>query len=243
MPETYDEIGVDYARLRQPDPRIAAMIAAALGPARHVLNVGAGAGSYEPEGCRVTAIEPSQEMIRQRPASAATIIEGVAENLPFADNSFDAAMAVLTLHHWADQAKGLAEMRRVTRGPIVLLTYDEAVRGFWLADYIPELATLDDGQFPPMAAYAQWLGAVEILPVPIPHDCRDGFLCAYWRRPAAYLDPRIRAAMSSFWKIGDVSAAIDRLADDLKSGAWRARYGQLLDQDAADFGYRLVIAR
>ena len=243
MPETYDEIGVDYARLRQPDPRIAAMIAAALGPARHVLNVGAGAGSYEPEGCRVTAIEPSQEMIRQRPASAATIIEGVAENLPFADNSFDAAMAVLTLHHWADQAKGLAEMRRVTRGPIVLLTYDAAVRGFWLADYIPELATLDDGQFPPMAAYAQWLGAVEILPVPIPHDCRDGFLCAYWRRPAAYLDPRIRAAMSSFWKIGDVSAAIDRLADDLKSGAWRARYGQLLDQDAADFGYRLVIAR
>ena len=243
MPETYDEIGVDYARLRQPDPRIAAMIAAALGPARHVLNVGAGAGSYEPEGCRVTAIEPSQEMIRQRPASAATIIEGVAENLPFADNSFDAAMAVLTLHHWADQAKGLAEMRRVTRGPIVLLTYDEAVRGFWLADYIPELATLDDGQFPPMAAYAQWLGAVEILPVPIPHDCRDGFLCAYWRRPAAYLDPRIRAAVSSFWKIGDVSVAIDRLADDLKSGAWRARYGQLLDQDAADFGYRLVIAR
>ena len=243
MPETYDEIGVDYARLRQPDPSIAAMIAAALGPARHVLNVGAGAGSYEPEGCRVTAIEPSQEMIRQRPASAATIIEGVAENLPFADNSFDAAMAVLTLHHWADQAKGLAEMRRVTRGPIVLLTYDAAVRGFWLADYIPELATLDDGQFPPMAAYAQWLGAVEILPVPIPHDCRDGFLCAYWRRPAAYLDPRIRAAMSSFWKIGDVSAAIDRLADDLKSGAWRARYGQLLDQDAADFGYRLVIAR
>ena len=243
MPETYDEIGVDYARLRQPDPRIAAMIAAALGPARHVLNVGAGAGSYEPEGCRVTAIEPSQEMIRQRPASAATIIEGVAENLPFAANSFDAAMAVLTLHHWTDQAKGLAEMRRVTRGPIVLLTCDAAVRGFWLTDYIPELATLDDGQFPPMAAYAQWLGAVEILPVPIPHDCRDGFLCAYWRRPAAYLDPRIRAAMSSFWKIGDVTAAIDRLAGDLKSGAWMARYGQLLDQDAADFGYRLVIAR
>ena len=125
----------------------------------------------------------------------------------------------------------------------MLLTYDAAVRGFWLADYIPELATLDEGQFPPMADYARWLGAVEILPVPIPHDCRDGFLCAYWQRPAAYLDPRIRAAMSSFWKIGDVSPALDRLAGDLESGAWQARHGALLVQDAADFGYRLVIAR
>jgi SAM-dependent methyltransferase len=242
MSASYDEIGIDYARLRRPDPRIAAMITAALGPAKVILNVGAGAGSYEPEARRITAVEPSVAMIRQRPASNAIVVQGVAEALPFADASFDAAMAILTLHHWRDQARGLAEMRRVTRGPIVLLTYDAAVRGFWLADYTPELVTLDEGQFPAMTAYRDWLGPVEIVPVPIPHDCIDGFLCAWWRRPAAYLDPRIRAAISSFWKIGDVTPALRRLGDDLANGAWQARYGSLLTQDSADFGYRLVTA-
>ncbi|MDJ0825547.1 MAG: class I SAM-dependent methyltransferase [Rhodobacter sp.] len=240
---TYDTIGVDYATLRKPDPRIAAQIERALGPAETVLNVGAGAGSYEPADRQVTAVEPSAEMIRQRPPGTAPVIQGQAEDLPFPDDAFDASMAILTVHHWTDKARGLAEMRRVTHGPVVLLTYDPAIRGFWLADYIPELVRLDDRQMPPLTDYAAWLGPVEISAVPIPHDCSDGFLCAYWRRPRAYLDPRIRAAISSFWAVGDVSKALGRLRRDLDSGAWARRYADLLDLEARDFGYRLVVTR
>ena len=243
MQAKYDSIGIDYAKLRRPDPRIAAAIDAALGDAGAVLNVGAGAGNYEPDGRVVTALEPSMAMIRQRPPSAATVVQGYAEKLPFADASFEATMAVLTVHHWTDQFRGLAELRRVSRGPVVILTYDPAFRGFWLADYLPELVTLDEAQMPPMADYAAALGPVDIAPVPIPHDCTDGFLCAYWRRPTAYLDARVRAAMSSFHALGDVSAALARLESDLQSGAWEARYGALLALDALDCGYRLVVAR
>jgi SAM-dependent methyltransferase len=242
MNRLYDTIGVDYAALRRPDPRIAARIEAALGPARTVLNVGAGSGSYEPAERMITAIEPSAEMIRQRLPSAATVIQTSAESLPFDARSFDAAMAVLTVHHWHDPARGLREMRRVARGPLVILTYDPAFRGFWLADYVPALVTLDDDRMPPLSLYADVLGPVEITPVPIPHDCLDGFLCAYWRRPAAYLDPRIRAAMSSFWGVGDVSAAMAQLAQDLESGEWARRYGTMLTHDDCDLGYRLVVA-
>jgi SAM-dependent methyltransferase len=242
MSSAYDAIGVDYAQLRRPDPRLAAMIDAALGPAETVLNVGAGAGSYEPAHRRVTAVEPSITMIRQRPASDAEVVQARAEALPFADDSFDASMAVLTVHHWSDQAAGLRQMRRVTRGRIVILTYDPAFRGFWLADYIPELVALDEAQMPRMADYEAWLGTVEVSPALIPHDCQDGFLSAYWRRPAAYLDPRIRAAMSSFWAVGDVSQALRRLESDLDSGAWARRYAHLIDLQDCDCGYRLVVA-
>ncbi len=240
MRASYDTIGINYSDLRKPDARIEAAIGRALGPARTILNVGAGAGSYEPAGRQVTAIEPSLEMIRQRRASAAPVIQGHAEDLPFADDSFDASMAVLTVHHWTDKEKGLTEMRRVTRGPVVILTYDPSFRGFWLADYIPELVTLDEAQMPPMTDYEAWLGPVEISAVPIPHDCTDGFLCAYWRRPSAYLDPRIRAAISSFWKIPNIADGLGKLAHDLETGAWARRYGGLLDREALDAGYRLV---
>ena len=240
MAALYDTIGVDYANLRKPDPRIAAQIEAALGPARTVLNVGAGAGSYEPGDREVTAVEPSLEMIRQRSSGSAPVVQACAESLPFADDSFDAAMAILTVHHWADKARGLAEMRRVSRGPVVLLTFDPAHRGNWLADYLPELIDLDERIMPPMSDYQRWLGAVGIEPVPIPHDCSDGFLYAYWRRPRAYLDPRIRAAMSSFWVIGGVDEGLQRLEDDLNSGLWHDRYGHLLGLGAIDAGYRLV---
>lgn len=238
----YDEIGLTYAQLRKPDPRIAAHIHAALGDARSILNVGAGTGSYEPVDRDVIALEPSAEMIAQRPAGSAPVVQGNAENLPFADKSFDAAMAVLTVHHWSDKARGMAEMRRVTHGPIAILTYDPAFRDFWLLDYFPELAALDDAQMPHMDDYAKWLGAVRIRPVPIPYDCTDGFLAAYWRRPADYLDPHIRSGMSSFWKIGDVSAGLDKLDRDLRSGTWKERYGELFCQDRLDCGYRLVIS-
>jgi SAM-dependent methyltransferase len=240
MRTSYDLIGVDYSDLRKPDPRIAATIERALGTASSILNVGAGAGSYEPAGRHVTAVEPSLEMIRQRRVPAASIVQGHAEQLPFDDDSFDASMAILTVHHWTDRQRGLQEMRRVTRGPIVILTYDPAFRGFWLADYIPALIALDEAQMPIMSDYEAWLGPVGIQTIPIPHDCTDGFLCAYWRRPAAYLDPKVRAAMSSFWAIGDVSAPLARLERDLADGAWAARYGALLASDACDCGYRLV---
>jgi SAM-dependent methyltransferase len=182
-------------------------------------------------------------MIAQRSAGAAPVVQGRAEALPFANGAFDAATAILTVHHWSDQPQGLREMRRATRGPIAILTYDPAFRGFWLADYIPALVALDEQQMPAIGDYARHLGPVDIGHVLIPHDCVDGFLCAYWRRPAAYLDPRIRAAISSFWAIGDVSEALARLERDLASGAWAARYGALTDRDAIDCGYRLVVSR
>ena len=240
MAAIYDTIGVDYANLRRPDPRIAAQIDAALGSARTVLNVGAGAGSYEPPDRKVTAVEPSLEMIRQRPPGAAPVVQASAETLPFADNSFDAAMAILTVHHWADKVQGLAEMRRVTRGPVVVVTFDPAHRGNWLAAYLPGLIELDERVMPPMDAYGRWLGEIEVRPLPIPHDCLDGFLYAYWRRPLAYLDPQVRVAMSAFWMIQDAAAGLARLEDDLGSGRWGDRYGHLLARDEIDAGYRLV---
>jgi SAM-dependent methyltransferase len=240
MPAQYDTIGVDYADLRKPDPRIAARICAALGHAQRVLNVGAGAGNYEPLDREVVALEPSEEMIRQRPAGAAPVIQGVAEALPFADKSFDAAMASLTVHHWIDKAKGLAEMRRVSRGTVVLFTFDPAFRAGWLTDYFPEIVTMDDAQMPKIADYEQWLGPVSVSPVPIPHDCTDGFLYSYWRRPHAYLDPHIRRGISTFWKMQDAEAGLARLAADLKSGVWEARYAHLLEMEELDAGYRIV---
>ena len=240
MTAHYDTIGVDYAHLRKPDPRIAAAIHTALGDARSVLNLGAGAGSYEPEDRAVTALEPSAEMIAQRPAGSAPVHQGVAEDLPFDDNSFDAAMGVLTIHHWTDQARGLAEMRRVSRGPVVLLTFDPAFQGFWLMDYLPELISIDDKQMPPLDFYAAHLGPVAIETVPVPHDCSDGFMGAYWRRPAAYLDPRIRKAISCFWAMDNVERKLARLADDLDSGAWSEKYPDLADLEAYDLGYRLI---
>lgn len=243
MATSYDMIGVNYSDLRKPDARIEAVISNALGSAETVLNVGAGTGSYEPGGRAVTAIEPSAQMISQRGTSAAPVIQGYAENLPFGDNSFDASMAILTVHHWTDKQKGINEMRRVTRGPVVVLTYDPAFRAFWLLDYFPELVALDEGQMPKLTDYTRWLGPVAISPVPIPHDCTDGFLSAYWRRPAAYLDPKIRAAMSSFWKVGDVSGALNQLEKDLESGAWAQRNSHLLELDACDCGYRLVVTK
>jgi SAM-dependent methyltransferase len=241
MATRYDTIGLNYAELRKPDPRIAAVIHAALGSARTVVNVGAGTGSYEPADRSVTPVEPSGEMIRKRAAAAPKAIKASADALPFADKTFDAAMAILTIHHWPDKEAGLREVRRVTRGRIVLLTFDPAHRP-WLTDYLPELAALDVAKMPAVADYRRWLGPVEVTPVLVPHDCVDGFLYAYWRRPAAYLDPYIRSGSSSFWAIGDVQAGLDRLKRDLETGAWQRRYADLLTQETYDAGYRLVVA-
>ncbi len=243
MQPLYDTIGVNYSDLRKPDPRIARMLSKALGPAKTVLNVGAGTGSYEPTDKSVTALDPSLQMIQQRRASAGPVVQGFAESLPFNNKTFDAATAILTVHHWRDKEKGLKELQRVTRGPIVILTFDPLHQNFWLADYLPDLVALDEGQMPRMTDFQQWLGPVDITTVPIPHDCTDGFLGAYWRRPAAYLDPKIRAAISCFWMIDNFSEALKKLAKDLDSGAWAARYSELLDLDEIDLGYRLVTTR
>lgn len=241
MGALYDTIGINYAELRKPDPRIARTIEQALGTAEVILNVGAGTGSYEPGDRQVIAVERSLEMIRKRDPLAAKAIQASAGGLPFEDDSFDASMAILTVHHWPDKAAGLREMRRVTRGPIVLLTFDPSHRP-WLTDYLPQLSTLDKGQLPPMSDYERWLGDVRILPVLVPHDCTDGFLYAYWQRPAAYLDARIRSGSSSFWAIRDAEAGLSQLARDLATGAWRHRYSEILALAEYDAGYRLVIS-
>jgi len=241
MDAKYDFIGSNYAELRKPDPRIAEIIQSALGSAQTVLNVGAGTGSYEPADRAVTAVEPSREMIRKRRPAAPEAIQASAGDLPFADKSFDASMAILTIHHWPDKEAGLSEMRRVTRGPIVLLTFDPAHRP-WLTDYLPELAALDQTQMPMMSNYERWLGPVQITPVLVPHDCSDGFLYAYWRRPAAYLDPYIRTGSSSFWAVNDAEAGLQRLRQDLETGEWERRYAELLSLEDYDAGYRLVVA-
>lgn len=241
----YDSIGHGYARQRRPDPRIAARLTAALGDARSVLNVGAGAGSYEPDDRRVVAVEPSAVMLGQRPPGAAPAVQARAEALPFAAGSFDAVMGILTLHHWADSAGGLAECARVARRRVVLLTWDPAADAFWLLrEYLPAFAEADRRQFLPMSAYSGAFGPgvpVEVAPVPVPRDCADGFLGAFWARPAAYLDPSVRAGVSSFARPG-VEAGLERLRTDLESGAWHARHGHLLAADALDLGYRLIVA-
>jgi hypothetical protein len=176
----------------------------------------------------VTAVEPSLEMIRKRSAASARAIQAFAEDLPFDDGTFDASMAVLTVHHWADKAAGLREMRRVTRGRIILLTFDPSWRP-WLTDYLPELAALDEKQMPAISDYRQWLGPVQIESVMVPHDCCDGFLYAYWRRPEAYLDKRIRTGSSSFWALGNADQGLAHLKSDLESGEWQRRYPELLN--------------
>ena len=242
MSAVYDTIGAGYAALRKPDPRIAEAINRALGAARIVLNVGVGAGAYEPVDRSVTALEPSAEMIRQRSLDAAPVLLGVAEDLPFRDDAFDAAMAVLTVHHWSDVEAGLLEMRRVAKNRVAILTFDPARPYFWLADYIPEIVELDQPIMPVLGAYDRFLGKTSVQIVPVPHDCTDGFLGAYWRRPRAYLDARARAAISTFAKLGDVSTALGKLENDLDTGVWAERYGRLLMLESLDIGYRLVIA-
>lgn len=242
----YDSIGLGYADVRQPDPRIEQQIHAALGGAVRVVNVGAGAGSYEPRDRQVVAVEPSTAMIAQRPADAAPVVRAVADRLPFADGAFDGALALLTVHHWPDVAAGLAEVRRVTDGPVVVFTFDHDVHGEqWLvAEYLPAMLEIDT-DVPRPAELASMLGEgsrVEV--VPVPRDCRDGFCHAYWRRPEAYLDPRVRAGISGIARMrpDDVERGMQQMAADLADGTWRARHADLLDRAELDVGYRLVVS-
>lgn len=238
----YDQIGTGYSQRRRPDPRIEELIHSALGKPDSVANVGAGAGSYEPRGCRVIAIEPSAEMIRQRTPDSNFVVQAVAERIPLRTHAVDAAMAILTLHHWSDWRQGVHELRRVARGRIVIMTWDPEFEGFWLTDrYFPRILELDKTIFPTTRDIARELGGGEILKVPIPHDCVDGMLGAYWRRPAAYLDAGTRSSISSFARLPGMDEGLRQLEAELRDGTWKDLYGELLSQDDLDIGYRLVI--
>jgi SAM-dependent methyltransferase len=237
---TYDELGQGYAAQRRADARIASVIWSALGDVVSVVNVGAGTGSYEPVDRIVLAVEPSEMMIRQRPPGAAPCIRGSAEALPLNTGAFDAAMALLTIHHWSDWRAGIREMRRVARRRIVLLTFDAEASNFWLTrDYFPTLSALDRQVMPPLGELANELGEFHCTRVLIPHDCTDGFLGAFWRRPHVYLDSLARGSMSPFARI-DAEVGLKRLARDLESGAWHRRNADLLGLEALDVGYRLL---
>lgn len=242
----YDTIGATYTVTRRTEPRIAAQVWAALGDARTVLNVGAGTGSYEPPGRDVTAVEPSAVMRAQRPAGAPPCVDATAESLPFEDQSFDAAMAIATIHHWQDPIAGLREMRRVARR-VVVFTHDTTAAGwlakFWLTrDYLPEFAELVAGR-PAVGELAGAIGA-RIEPVLIPWDCADGFFEAYWRRPEAYLDENVRRGISGWARVGPEAEqrAVRSLRADLVSGRWTERNHDLVNLDAAELGLRLLIA-
>ncbi len=241
----YDVIGRGYAEQRRADPRIAAAISAALADAASVLNVGAGAGSYEPTDRQVVALERSAVMMAQRSPGSAPVVQGTGESLPFTNAAFDAVFGVLTLHHWSDQVGGLRECARVARRRVVFFTWDPGAGGFWLTQqYLPQFMVRDHKRFPSMEAFASAFGSdwrVQALPVPIPRDCIDGFLGAYWARPAAYLDPRVRSGMSSFDRIG-ADDGLARLRSDLADGTWSARNGHLLAFESLDIGYRIVVA-
>ncbi|MEE1840673.1 MULTISPECIES: MerR family transcriptional regulator [unclassified Streptomyces] len=244
--QLYDNIGSAYPATRRTEPRIAAKVWDALGDARTVLNVGAGTGSYEPPDRDVTAVEPSAVMRAQRPAGAAPCVAATAESLPFEDQSFDAAMAFSTVHHWQDPIAGLREMRRVARR-VVVFTYDASTTGwlqrFWLTrDYLPEFAGLLVG-WPSLADLTRAIGG-RAEPVLIPWDCADGFFEAHWRRPEAYLDEDVRRAVSVWTRVGPEAEqrAVDRLRDDLSSGRWAERNRDLVALDAAELGLRLLVA-
>jgi SAM-dependent methyltransferase len=243
----YGRIGAVYTDYRRPDPRILALIEQALGAAQTVLNVGAGAGGYEPRTRQVTAVEPSATMRARRPADLRPAIDAVAQALPFADRSFDAAMATFSVHQWPDLDRGLAELRRVARGPVVILTCDPLlVEQFWLADYAPEVLAVEARRYPALDRIAGALGGASLIePAPIPFDCTDGFQEAYYGRPEMFLDRGARLACSAWSFLGpEVEARLEeRLGADLDSGAWDAAHEGLRRQATFDGSLRLVIGR
>ena len=241
----YEATGSGYAANRRPDPRIAAMIHTALGDARTVLNVGAGTGSYEPSDREVVAVEPSAQMRAQRPPGSAPAVDATAEDLPFANRAFDAVMAIVTIHQWRDWKRGLRELRRVSSGPVVVVTFDpELVAAWWLAEYLPGLFRAEATRYPRIDAICDVLGPrTTAVPVPIPIDCTDGFTEAFYGRPEAFLNPEVRAAQSA-WQFADPAEAatgLSRLSADLSSGRWDARHGYLRTRQEFVGAVRLIV--
>jgi hypothetical protein len=242
----YDARGQGYSQQRRTDPRIAALVHQALGASRTVLNVGAGAGSYEPEDRYVLAIEPSAIMRSQRPAHLAPAIHGIAERLPLDDLSIDASMALVTIHQWSDLGQGLNELCRVTRGPIVILTFDrEALDRYWLADYVPELIDVEYNRYPPIKTISDGLrGIVDVRAVPIPIDCLDGFTEAFYARPERFLEADVRRAQSAWGFVEEqVQERFARtLSEELQSGEWDERYGKWRKKPYFEGSLRLIVS-
>ena len=242
VPE-YDVIGLGYQSKRRPDPRLSAAIGEAIGPASTILNVGAGAGSYEPSDRPVVALEPSGVMLAQH--SGHRRVRGTAEHLPFDNGTFDVALAILTVHHWQDLNAGLAELRRVATRQ-VLFTWDpDHFRKLWITtDYVPAIDDLETNRFTSLRSIVDALGAHTVETFEIPHDFTDGFQAAFWRRPEMYLDSEVRAASSTFASLSSslVLPGIERLRRDLETGKWHETYGELLAEEKLDFGHRIVIA-
>jgi hypothetical protein len=242
---TYDRTGVGYASVRRGDPRIAARVESALGDARSLVNVGAGTGSYEPAGREVTAVEPSEVMIGQRAPDAAPAVRASAEALPFEDESFDAAMAMITVHHWADLEAGVGEMRRVARDRVVVLTFERDLADFWFCEYFPRAYEIHAAFMPPLDRLAEIMGDASIEAVPIPRRCTDGFFLALWDRPEMHLDPEVRRGSTIWHEMTqeDSGPGLVRLAADLESGAWDERHGHLREKTPElDLGLRLLVA-
>ena len=242
----YDRKGAGYAQHRRPDPRIARHVHAARGDARTVLNVGAGAGSYEPLDRHVVAVEPSATMRAQRPRDLAPAIDAVAESLPFDDDAFDASMAMITVHQWPDLERGLRELRRVTAGPVVVLTIDRhMIDRHWIREYVPAIVAIDRDRLPEVDRIAAGLGGdVAVSAPPIPLDCTDGFMEAFYGRPERLLDPAVRAAQSGWGFVPDgvEQAFEDHLRADLESGAWDERHGHLRHQAEYEGSLRLIVS-
>jgi SAM-dependent methyltransferase len=246
MEPLYDRIGRDYGAIRRADPRLAKPIWEALGDARTVVNVGAGAGSYEPTDREVVAVEPSAVMIAQRPPGGAPAVQAVAEALPFDDDSYDAAMAILTLHHWSDVEAGIAEMVRVARRRVVIVGFDcDLWSSQWIVrDYLPEISTLLAPSHPSVERVLSALLPATVEPILAPNDCTDRMFATLWARPEQYLDPRVRAATSAWSQLppGVEERALEHLRRDLASGEWDRRYGHLRTTPELDVGLRLVRA-
>jgi len=242
----YEHHGRGYAVQRRTDSRIGALIHRALGSARTVLNVGAGAGSYEPEDRIVVAVEPSPTMRSQRPRHRSRAIAAAAENLPFHDRSVDAGMAIITVHQWSDLRRGLAELRRVSRGPVLVVTFDgDALDRFWLAAYVPELIAAERRRYPAIEEIRRLLGGrSEVRPIPVPIDCVDGFTEAYYARPERFLDPVVRGAQSAWTFVAAEAAdrAVAKLRADLESGVWDERYGRWRTMPQFEGSLRLIVA-
>lgn len=241
----YDGIPTQYSSHRRTDPRIAAFVHRALGEARSVLNVGAGAGSYEPDDREVVAVEPSASMRAQRLAAGRVpAIDARADRLPFTDRAFDASMALVTVHHWPDPVAGLRELRRVTRGPVVIMTFDpDALDAFWNAQYFPELIAVERARYPKLDTIRAGLGGTtEVVTVPVPIDCVDGFQEAFYARPEAFLRPEVRKAQSAwgFLAPGLEDQLVARLAAALQEGEWERSFGHYRKEPSFEGALRLI---
>ncbi|NOX52787.1 MAG: class I SAM-dependent methyltransferase [Gammaproteobacteria bacterium] len=244
MRTIYDNIGINYSVQRHTDPRIASQLFSELKEATRIVNIGAGTGSYEPENIELVAVEPSSKMIAQRKMGSHKVEKAFAEELPFENNSFSHAMTVLSMHHWENRELAFREINRVVTEKFVAITWDPESDPFWLTrDYFPEIYELDKRIFPKLDELSEHFDEVGMRPLPIPSDCIDGFLAAFWKKPEAYLSHDVRQSISPFSKINNLADGLQKLKEDLASGVWARNNSSILDSITLDVGYKVVWAQ